>query len=354
MVLCQDKQRGSVGGGFYMLFWQRLSVWGVFLFSLITAVVMPSYASGAVQLNDKALGLAHYMMAVDYELNDQTKEAIAEYQKSVKANGLESAPRLKLGAYYLRLGSVDKAKAQLRSVIFLDPQQTQAHYLLALIYSSEHKYDQAAAEYEILLKLAAQNEPANTDVYLYLGQLYYAQGKLPEAIAQFLKIVGIDGNNTTALYLLGSVYADNNDRDKAIATFRRVLELMPDNDEALNSLGYMYAESGVHLNEALQMVRKAIRMDPLNGAYYDSLGWVLYKKGMYAQALIALQKAQTYIQDPLLYEHMGDVYKAQKDFVQACKHWRKSLELDPHQNGIHQKIKELEKWIASQSSHRLN
>ena len=75
---------------------------------------------------------------------------------------------------------------------------------------------------------------------------------------------------------------------------------------------------------------------------------------MYAQALIALQKAQTYIQDPLLYEHMGDVYKAQKDFVQACKHWRKSLELDPHQNGIHQKIKELEKWIASQSSHRLN
>ena len=60
----------------------------------------------------------------------------------------------------------------------ISPQEPQAHYLLALIYSSEHKYDLAASEYEIVLKHAAQNEPANTDIYLYLGQLYYAQGKV--------------------------------------------------------------------------------------------------------------------------------------------------------------------------------
>ena len=180
------------------------------------------------------------------------------------------------------------------------------------------------------------------------------KAKLPQAIEQFLKIIKLEPDNTSALYLLGSVYADNNDRSKAIETFRKVLELDPDNDEALNSLGYMYAEDGVHLDEALQMVRKAIEMDPSNGAYYDSLGWVLYKKGMYAEALTALQKAAMYIQDPLLYEHMGDVYKAQKEFAKACQFWRKSLDLDPHQNAVQQKIKEVEKWIASQSSHRLN
>ena len=180
------------------------------------------------------------------------------------------------------------------------------------------------------------------------------KAKLPQAIEQFLKIIKLEPDNMTALYLLGSVYADNNAPSKATETFRRVLELQPDNDEALNSLGYMYAEAGVHLDEALNMVRRAIKIDPINGAYYDSLGWVLYKKGMYAKALRALQKAATYIQDPLLYEHMGDVYKAQKDFVRACQFWRKSLDLDPHQNTVYQKIKEIEKWTTSQSSRRLN
>ena len=102
------------------------------------------------------------------------------------------------------------------------------------------------------------------------------------------------------------------------------------------------------------MVRKAIEIDPANGAYYDSLGWALYKKGMYTEALAALQKAETYIEDEVLYDHIGDVYKALKEYALACKYWRKSLDLDPHQILVQQKIKELEKWIASQSSHRQN
>jgi len=336
-----------------MLWGQRLCAMPVALCWWLVMIIAPSYAWGGA-LDSKAQGLAHYMMAVCDELNDQTKEAMAEYKKSVKANGLESAPRLKLGAYYLRLDQVDQAQIQLKAVTRLSPQESQAHYLLALIYSSEHKYDLAASEYEIVLKQAVQNEPTNPDIYLYLGQLYYAQAKLPQAIEQFLKIVKLEPDNTSALYLLGSVYADENARPKAIETFRHLLELAPDNEDALNSLGYMYAQDGVHLDEALRMVRKAIAMDPQNGAYYDSLGWVLYKKGMCAEALMALQKAVVYIQDPLLYEHMGDVYKAQKEFAKARQYWRKSLDLDPHQSAVDQKIKEVEKWIASQSSHRLN
>jgi tetratricopeptide (TPR) repeat protein len=322
-----------------MLWGRRLFAMLAVLCCWLVTIMAPSCAWG-LTLDSQARGLAHYMMAVCYELNDQTPEAIGEYQRSVKANGLESAPRLKLGAYYLRLDRVDQATTQLKAVTRLDPGESQAHYLLALIYSSEHKYDLAASEYEIVLKYAAVNRPANTQAYLSLGQLYYAQGKLPQAIEQFSRIIKLEPDNTIALYLLGSVYADHNDSLKAIEIFRRVLELAPDNDEALNSLGYMYAEVGSHLDEALSLVRRAIKIDPLNGAYYDSLGWVFYKKGMYARALTALQKAATYIQDPLLYEHMGDVYKAQKNLIQARKFWRKSLDLDPHQDAVQKKIQE--------------
>ena len=155
----------------------------VLFFSLL-ALASPSYAWG-LSLDAKAQGLAHYIMAVCHDLNGESAQAISEYQKSVKFNGLEAAPRLKLGAYYLRLNEVSKAAAQLKAVTRLSPQDTQAHYLLALIYSSEHKYDLAASEYEIILKNAAQDDPANTDAYMYLGQLYYAQENIPRPLSNF-------------------------------------------------------------------------------------------------------------------------------------------------------------------------
>ena len=335
-----------------MHFGQRLFMPRTVLCFSLLAVTSP--CAWGSPLGSKAQGLAHYIMAVCHDLNGESAQAISEYQKSIKFNGLESAPRLKLGAYYLRLDQAGKATDQLKEVAHLSPQEPQAHYLLALIYSSEHKYDLAASEYEIILKIAAQDDPANTDAYMYLGQLYYAQAKYPQAIDQFLKIVRLDPANTSALCLLGSVYADSNDRPKAIEIFRKALQIEPGNSEALNSLGYMYAEDSVHLDEAIRMVHKAIEIDPANGAYYDSLGWAFYKKGMYTESLMSLQKAETYIEDQTLYDHIGDVYKALKEYTRACDYWRKSYDLDPRQILVQQKIKTLEKWIASQSTHRLN
>jgi len=325
----------------------------IVLFLSLSAIISPSYAWGLSE-NSKAQALAHYIMALCHDLNGDTAQATREYQESVKLNGLESAPRLKLGAYYLRLDQVDQATAQLKAVTRISPQETQAHYLLALIYSSEHKYDLASLEYETILKSAARNDSANADANMYLGQLYYAQQKYPQAIEQFLKVVRIEPKNTSALFLLGSVWADCNDHEKAIAAFRRVLQIEPENSEALNSLGYIYSQDGIHLDESIRMIRKAIEIDPANGAYYDSLGWALYKKGMYPESLMALQKAGTFIEDEILYDHIGDVYKALKEYRRACQYWQKSLDLDPHQTLVQDKIRGVEKWIASQSNRRLN
>ncbi|KKU44508.1 MAG: Pyridine nucleotide-disulfide oxidoreductase, partial [Microgenomates group bacterium GW2011_GWA2_46_7] len=60
-----------------------------------------------------------------------------------------------------------------------------------------------------------------------------------------------------------------------------IFELGPDNPEALNYLGYIYAEENRNLDEAEQLVKKALDIDPDNGAYLDSLGWVYYKKGVF-------------------------------------------------------------------------
>jgi len=336
-----------------MLYGQRHFMLRLVLVSSLLAVTSPCYALG-LSLNSQARGLAHYIMALCHDLNGESADAISEYQKSIRYNGIESAPRLKLGAYYLRLNEEPQAIAQLKVVTRLSPQDSQAHYLLALIYSSQHKYDQAVSEYEGILKNAAKDNPANTDAYMYLGQLYYAQNNYAKAIDQFLEIVRFDPSNTSALNLLGSVYADSNEHSKAIEVFRKVLQLDGKNSEALNSLGYTYAQEGLHLDEAVRMIRKALEIDPGNGAYWDSLGWALYKKASFTEALLALQKAETLIEDELLYDHIGDVYKSLKEYALACQYWQKSLDMDPRQISIKEKIKGLEKCIVSQSSHRLN
>jgi tetratricopeptide (TPR) repeat protein len=149
-----------------MQFGARPFVLRIVLFSSLLAAISPAYVWGS-SLDSKAQGLAHYIMAVCHDLNGESAQAITEYQKSIKFDGLESASRLKLGAYYLRLDQIAQATAQLKEVTRLTPQDTQAYYLLALIYSSEHKYDLAAQEYETILKIAAQDNPAGTDAYMY-------------------------------------------------------------------------------------------------------------------------------------------------------------------------------------------
>ena len=123
-----------------MLFRSRLLAQRLLILSSLLAVASPCYALD-LSLDSKAQGLAHYIMAVCHDLNGESAQAISEYQKSVKFNGLEPAPRLKLGAYYLRINQASQATVQLQAVTHISPKESQAHYLLALIYSAEHKFD---------------------------------------------------------------------------------------------------------------------------------------------------------------------------------------------------------------------
>ncbi|MBI4310125.1 MAG: tetratricopeptide repeat protein [Candidatus Omnitrophica bacterium] len=313
---------------------------------LALASACASVYAGDAGVDVKSKALAHYIMAEINDLNGRSAQAIDEYERSVGLNSKEPLPRLRLAAYYIRLGLLEKSVKQLKEVLGIDPQNPQAHYLLALVYSSQKKYDLAAREYEHILKTAAKENPDNLEIYIYLAQLYYSQGKYPEAIVQFNHIVRIQPENISANYLLGCAYLEIKERAKAKEFFQKTLGLEPDHDGALNSLAYMYAEDDVNLDEALAMSRKAVAIDGSSGAYYDTLGWVLFKKSQYAESLVALQKAQAYVEDPVIYEHMGDVYKAVREYALARKFWRKSLSLNPHQPHIQTKIVQLEKTQA--------
>ncbi len=94
----------------------------------------------------------------------------------------------------------------------------------------------------------------------------------------------------------------------------------------LNYLGYMLADKGVRLPEALKMIRKAVDLEPGNGAYLDSLGWVYFKMGQYEMAEDNLRQAVERDQtDPTVHEHMGDLYEKTGRIRLAAAQWELSL-----------------------------
>lgn len=289
---------------------------------------------------EESRGLTSYIMGVIYDFNGESEKAIEEFKKS--ENFADNyIIHLRLGGEYARTGNLPIAIKELQTVIQHDAENVQARYLLALIYSTQKEFDKAAQEYEAILKSFSQAEPENIEIYNYLGQLYYAQKDYPKAISQYEIILSLNPDNPDVMFTLGSLYLEVNKTEKAVELFSRSIKIDPDYDVALNSLGYVYAEKGDRLDEAQQLIERAIKIDPKNGAYLDSLGWVYYKKGQYDLALQYLKQADDLLKDPVIYEHMGDVYYQLKQSDDAKKYWSLSLKLSPHQQRVIDKLKSM-------------
>ncbi|HEU0011023.1 MAG TPA: tetratricopeptide repeat protein [Verrucomicrobiae bacterium] len=130
---------------------------------------------------------------------------------------------------------------------------------------------------------------------------------------------------------LGAAYERNHKFKEAETYFRKCLELSPDFPEALNYLGYMWAERGENLREAHEMIEKAVKLEPKNAAFLDSLGWVLFRLDQPQDALKWIQKAIEHAEEPdaTLFDHLGDIFAALKKQDQAREAWQKAYAIEP-------------------------
>src|SRR5260370_9095053 len=88
---------------------------------------------------------------------------------------------------------------------------------------------------------------------------------------------------------------------------KETIKLNPSNAQALNYLGYTYAEMGTNLLEAEGLIQRAIKLEPEDGFYIDSLGWVYYQQGHYPEAVKELERAVDLAgADPTITDHLAD------------------------------------------------
>jgi tetratricopeptide (TPR) repeat protein len=100
----------------------------------------------------------------------------------------------------------------------------------------------------------------------------------------------------------------------------------PTNAEALNYLGYMFADQGVRLDEAQNLIKRAVDIQPNNGAFLDSLGWVYYRLNRLDEAARQESRSVQLIPtDPTIHDHMGDIYFKLGKIKEAIDQWQLSM-----------------------------
>ena len=215
---------------------------------------------------------------------DVAKEAVQKVPKSIDL-------KMVLAAQQADMGDADRALKDVRALLKGDASDRQIYITLAQMNTRLRRFNDA----EQALDKAEQfsTKPDDKDYVWFLrGSTFEREKRFAEAEEQFKKVLASD----------------------------------PQHASALNYLGYMLADQNTKLEEALGYVKKAVEIDPANGAYLDSLGWAYFRLGKYELAEENLVKASQKINtDPTVHDHLGDLYQKTGRLKLAATNWERAL-----------------------------
>jgi tetratricopeptide (TPR) repeat protein len=210
-----------------------------------------------------------------------------------------------------------------------------------------------------ILRAQLRGHETDREVYLNIAQVNERGRRYKEAeeAARAAEVLpGQARDNEMVWFLLGAIYERQKFFDRAEEQFKKVLAVNPKSAPVLNYYGYMLGDLGIRLDEAEALVQRALKEDPFNGAYLDSMGWIYFKQGKFAASETTLRKAvERESRDATIHSHLGDLYAktgrselAAAEWEKSLNEWRRSLPADIEAD----KVAELEKKLA-QSKRRL-
>lgn len=217
-------------------------------------------------------------------------------------------------------------EAQVRSAVLMDKsgQHEQAHQLARQLqqdYTDDPDHLRAAFQLD--------------------AELYAKNGEDSQAIAAYSRGLQALPDDTELLYGRALSEADGNQTAAAIADLRHLLKLKPDDVEVMNALGYTLADSNQHLDEATQLLSKALAAKPQEPAIIDSWGWLQYRLGHLDEAEKNLRRAWDKSKDADIGVHLGEVLWKRGDTAGAKSVFAKVRKLDPDNKGLRAVVERL-------------
>lgn len=174
--------------------------------------------------------------------------------------------------------------------------------------------------------------------------IYTELKQYSDAIAIYEWLISADPENRGYLMRASIAYDLAGQFKNAESVLLKVLDLTPDDPLALNNLAYMYIENDVHLSRAVSMVKKALKAQPENGAYLDTLGWAYYKTEKYKEARKYIEQALSFADTAdkgIIFDHYGDVLVRLGKNSEAIDAYQKAIDFGEDRDKIQSKIDSL-------------
>jgi tetratricopeptide (TPR) repeat protein len=280
--------------------------------------------------------------------------------------------RFMLASSYYRYGRYEKAREESSEVKRIDPSYLENRYLLGDVEGMLGEVERAIEEYEYFKKNAEEPGdvhiklgiaydqigehaksienfrqaivlfPEDDELYFYLGIEYRILKDYRNALKVFARAVELNDQDARYFFHLGVSYERLGMIDQAIEYLDRSVGLDDSRAEVLNYLGYLLADEGRRLDEARELISKALSIDPENAAYLDSMGWVLYRLRDFNRAKEYLESAVQFMdvsdeENYVIYDHLGDVYYEIGRVQEAVEAWEEALAMK-HTEEIQEKI----------------
>jgi len=274
-------------------------------------------------------------MAQAYAANKDLKGAIATLQEIVESEpGVASS----LGQYQEQAGLLSEAVESYTVALAVQPRSRELKIRRIAVLLEAKNYPRAAA----FAGEARKQHPDDPRFVRLQARALFDGGDRSGAILLLEQVARESPKDTDTLFTLADVYADAGRGTDAERLLRQIVAAEPMNASALNYLGYLLAVRGDQLDEAIQLVQRALKPDPDNGAYLDSLGWAYFRRGSLDEAEKYLVEAVKQMPDNSeIQEHLGDLMARRGRFAEAVAAWTRALNGDGQdidKAGIEKKI----------------
>jgi len=292
------------------------------------------------------------ILAQIYLRNSQYTEALALFEQMTATLPSNDAvfqdPR-----FYIHYGvaaqecrMIDKAAMLYEKAIEIDPHSLEARVRLAMLAL----WLQNPGEAVSLMEAAVMDNQEDAAAWFFYALVNSRAGQYKDAIAAFARTEqlakqlsdrGASALDTSFYFNYGAACERAGDYAGAEKLMLKAIALDSENSETFNYLAYMWADRGVKLVQALEYISQALDIEPDNGAYLDTLGWILFRQGKYEEALENIQEALVLLpDDPTILDHLGDIlFKLQRrqDAVEA---WKESFQIDSANSAVEKKLRE--------------
>ncbi len=293
---------------------------------------------------DRFVDLFKTHLGLLYQDMRQFEKAVQLFRQVDEANTDDPDSRRRLIYALKDAGHIEEANRLTKDLLARYPDN-------AFVVMTRAQMLSFAGQVEAGVELLRENLNPERDfelLYLTVSQLYMDHKKYGDAEEVVKEGLAQKRESQAIQFQLAAIYERQEKVQDAEAEFQKILRANPEHAGVLNYMGYMFADRGIRLQEARDYITRAVEVDPYNGAYLDSLGWVYFKLKQLDLAETNLKKAAELTDDPTIYDHLGDLYLELGQYQKARQYYEQAVAIaaDDEHARVVEKLAQLKERLS--------